>query len=89
MPPRAGTGVAAFEAPRGLLVHQYVFDGQGRVVDADVVTPTAINQLVMAEQIQQDLAAVEDQGLMVDIAEQIVRAYDPCISCAVHLLEAS
>jgi len=85
--PRAGTGTAAFEAPRGLLVHQYVLDDKGCVVDADVVTPTAINQLVMAEQIRLDLAAVEDQEVMPGIAEQIVRAYDPCISCAVHVLE--
>lgn len=84
---RAGTGLATFEAPRGLLVHQYVLDESGCILEADVVTPTAINQVAMAAQIRRDLAEVEDEELMATIAAQIIRAYDPCISCAVHLIE--
>ena len=87
LPTHAGVGTAACEAPRGLLIHQYMLDDEGRILDADVVTPTAINQLVMAGQMRLDLAEVGDEELMPGIAEQIVRAYDPCISCAVHLLE--
>ncbi|MFO7982149.1 MAG: nickel-dependent hydrogenase large subunit, partial [Desulfuromonadales bacterium] len=45
--PAAGSGTAAVEAPRGLLVHHYVLDDLGRVVRADVITPTAINQAGM------------------------------------------
>ncbi len=85
--PRAGVGIAAFEAPRGLLVHRYILDDTGHVTEADIVTPTAINQQVMAKQICLDLAEEKDQVRIVKTAEQIVRAYDPCISCAVHLLE--
>jgi coenzyme F420-reducing hydrogenase alpha subunit len=84
--PRPGTGTAAFEAPRGLLIHQYVLDDEGRVAKADVVTPTAINQLVMEEQIRRDLCVIRDSSLMPGITEQLIRAYDPCISCAVHLM---
>ena len=87
LPSHAGLGTAACEAPRGLLIHHYVLDNEGRVQDADVVTPTAINQLVMEGQIGRDLADVRDEKLMSGVAEQIVRAYDPCISCAVHLLK--
>ena len=87
LPSRAGVGTAACEAPRGLLIHQYVLDEEGRVLDADVVTPTAINQLVMAGQMRLDLAEIQEEQLMAGVAEQIVRAYDPCISCAVHLLK--
>lgn len=86
---QGGRGTAAMEAPRGLLVHHYVVDEWGTVVAADVVTPTAINQRVMAAQIMADLAGVGDQEQLKSDTERIVRAYDPCISCAVHLLPAA
>ena len=85
--PRGGVGTAVKEAPRGLLVHHYVVDEWGYVAAADVVTPTAINQLTMKQQILDDLAGVGDVEQMRLVTEQIVRAFDPCISCAVHLLE--
>ena len=37
--PRAGTGSAITEAPRGLLIHSYTYDDEGRIVSADVITP--------------------------------------------------
>lgn len=86
VPVRAGVGTAACEAPRGLLVHHYVVDEWGQVVAADIVTPTAINQRVIGLQILADLAGVDDPAAMETTAERIVRSYDPCISCAVHLL---
>jgi coenzyme F420-reducing hydrogenase alpha subunit len=82
----AGVGTEVIEAPRGLLVHHYVLDDGGRVARADIVTPTAINQETMAAQILADLQEVTDEALLSSGAEQIVRAFDPCISCAVHLV---
>lgn len=84
---RGGVGTAAFEAPRGLLIHHYVLDTFGRVAEADIITPTAINQVVMEEQLLSDLQGLEDEEEICLRAERIVRAYDPCISCAVHLLK--
>lgn len=81
-----GSGTAVIEAPRGLLVHHYVVDERGTVVAADVVTPTAINQRVMSAQIMADLADEKDHTRLQNVSERIIRAYDPCISCAVHLL---
>jgi sulfhydrogenase subunit alpha len=85
-PPCGGVGTAVMEAPRGLLVHHYVVDEWGTVVAADIVTPTSINQRVMANQIMADLAEATDHAYLKETAERIIRAYDPCISCAVHLL---
>lgn len=85
--PCGGTGTTAIEAPRGLLIHHYVVDEWGTVVAADIVTPTAINQRVMAAQVMMDLAEEQDHDRLRDVTGRIVRAYDPCISCAVHLLE--
>jgi len=85
--PEGGVGTAVMEAPRGLLVHQYVIDEWGYVAAADVVTPTAINQRTIKDQILADLVDEMDIEQMRLVTEQIVRAFDPCISCAVHLLE--
>jgi sulfhydrogenase subunit alpha len=84
--PRAGTGTAVTEAPRGLLVHSYTYDEEGNVVHADVVTPTAANAACMEDHFRD---AVVRSGAGDDLAkrlEMIARAYDPCISCSVHVV---
>lgn len=84
--PRAGRGVAATEAPRGTLYHELVFDEQGRVTHADILTPTAQSLANLENDIRifaseaLDLPAEEFRGYI----EMLVRAYDPCLSCAVH-----
>lgn len=86
--PQKGTGSAAIEAPRGVLIHSYGFDGRGICTEADIVTPTVINQAAM----ELDLLALAtlmegaDDEELTSALERLVRAYDPCISCAVHVL---
>jgi sulfhydrogenase subunit alpha len=86
--PRAGTGTAVIEAPRGLLLHRYDFDAQGRVLRANVVTPTAANAASVEERFRQvverDPGAGDDE--LRHRLERVARAYDPCISCSVHLV---
>jgi sulfhydrogenase subunit alpha len=87
--PRAGTGTGAVEAPRGLLVHSYTYDGEGRLVTADVVTPTALNAASVEHRLRaavEQSASREPDDLRRPL-EMVVRAYDPCISCAVHVLD--
>lgn len=87
--PRAGTGAAATEAPRGMLVHRYRIEPDGRIAEARIVPPTAQNQKC----IEEDLAAFIAPRLGLDDptltwqCEQAVRNYDPCISCATHFLK--
>jgi sulfhydrogenase subunit alpha len=84
--PEAGEGGAITEAPRGLLHHWYKVDRQGVVEDANIVTPTAHNFVV----IERDLKELVTQHRDLDapklklLCEQLVRAYDPCFSCSVH-----
>lgn len=84
--PCCGTGTAACEAPRGVLIHSYTFDDAGICTQADVVTPTALNQGAMAR----DLLALargmegEETTRMAAALERLIRCYDPCISCSVH-----
>ena len=86
--PVAGTGHGASEAPRGLLYHRYEIDGDGRILDAQIVPPTAQNQ----GSIEADLLHLVERNLDMDDAhlqhllEQSIRNYDPCISCSVHFL---
>ena len=81
-------GSSVIEAPRGVLIHSYGFDSRGICTHADIITPTAINQaaierdlLILATQME----GADDHQLTFAL-ERLVRAYDPCISCAVHLL---
>jgi sulfhydrogenase subunit alpha len=84
--PRQGT--AATEVPRGTLYHSYEFDAQGRVVAADVITPTAQNLANVEKDIRAaaEKLAGKPEAELVRNFEMIVRAYDPCISCSVHLI---
>lgn len=84
--PTAGRGTAVIEAPRGVLIHHYEIDDRGHIAAADIVTPTAINQRVMEAQLLADLQETPEDELA-EIAQRIVRSYDPCISCAVHILK--
>jgi len=85
---RAGTGTAITEAPRGLLIHCYTYDADGRIMAADVITPTALN----AASMEQHFRSVAEQSAECEdaVIEQrlgmVARAYDPCISCSVHLV---
>jgi sulfhydrogenase subunit alpha len=84
--PRGGEGVGVVEVPRGTLVHHYEIGADGRIARANCLIPTS-----------QNLAAIEaDMRALVPVLlgrpkhdithalEMLVRAYDPCISCAVH-----
>lgn len=81
-------GTAATEVPRGTLYHSYAFDETGRLTAVDIVTPTAQN----LANVEKDLRACAERlagrpdAELIPALEMIVRAYDPCISCSVHLL---
>ncbi len=86
--PREGEGAAATEAPRGVLYHRYKVDSTGRITFARIVPPTAQNLARMEE----DLRALAPSILNLPheeatlACEHLIRAYDPCISCATHFL---
>lgn len=86
--PRAGTGTSVTEAPRGILVHSYSYNEDGRVIAADVITPTAMNASSIERHFQLAVSQMEarDDEVLRRRLEMIARAYDPCISCSVHLV---
>jgi sulfhydrogenase subunit alpha len=88
---RAGRGAAATEVPRGTLFHAYELDGDGRVVSADVITPTAQNFSNAEDQFRavvRDGRSESDEELRRRLA-MVARAYDPCVSCSVHAVRVS
>jgi sulfhydrogenase subunit alpha len=87
--PRAVTACGASEAPRGLLYHRYRLDDNGVILEAKIAPPTSQNQGTVEEDLRQFVAPrvnlPEDQ--LTWQCEQMVRNYDPCISCATHFLK--
>ena len=89
VPPRAGEGFGASEAPRGVLFHRYVLDDAGLIRDAQIVPPTSQNQAG----VEADLRAMVgswsdlDEHALQHRCEHAIRNYDPCISCATHFLD--
>ena len=87
--PQAGSGAWVTEAPRGICSHNYTVDEKGLVTKAQIIAPTGPNQ----GSIERDLALFAPQVLDLDHSaatwklEQLIRCYDPCISCATHFLD--
>jgi sulfhydrogenase subunit alpha len=86
--PRAGKGTAITEAPRGLLIHSYEYDADGRIVSADVITPTALNAASMELHFRRavEQCVEREEAVIARRLGMIARAYDPCVSCSVHLM---
>ncbi|MCJ7582491.1 MAG: nickel-dependent hydrogenase large subunit [Candidatus Aminicenantes bacterium] len=83
---KKGNGTGLVEAPRGLLIHHYEISG-GLVAHADIITPTAQNADDIERYCQIAAQKLLDEGKEDMIArrmEQVVRAFDPCISCSAH-----
>jgi len=85
---QTGKGAGAIEAPRGTL--WYGFDiADSKVKTGHIVIPTAQNQIKM----QNDIRALvqklvkEPKTTIVRECEKLIRAYDPCMSCASHFLK--
>jgi len=86
---KAGRGMAASEAPRGMIYHRYTVDEKGIVVDAKITPPTAQNQPTIEEDLRQFVEANLDlpEDKLTWECEKAIRNYDPCISCATHFLK--
>jgi sulfhydrogenase subunit alpha len=84
----SGHGIGMIEAPRGTLYHQAEIE-EGIIKKYDVIVPTGQNQI----NIENDLKVLIEKNIDLDEAamqhecEVLIRAYDPCMSCASHFLK--
>lgn len=88
-PFHAGEGVGVVEAPRGILYHKAKVNEKGMIEEYDVIVPTSQNQINIENDLKdymnKNLANGED--ILRLEAEKIIRAYDPCMSCATNFLK--
>ncbi len=88
-PTKFGSGVGATEVPRGILYHEYTYDNKGRIAKANCIIPTGQNLANVDDDMHKLVPEICDQSpeAITLQLEMLVRAYDPCISCSVHLLD--
>lgn len=86
IPVKAGRGVGAVEAPRGILFHDYTYDAEGKIKKANCVIPTNQNHANIQKDMEVLVPLIMDrrEDEIRHILEILVRAYDPCISCSTH-----
>jgi coenzyme F420-reducing hydrogenase alpha subunit len=88
IPVKEGDGVGLIEAPRGTLYYMLSIGKEGKVRFGNIIVPTSQNQINMERDIVQLVEQnidMEKKKLEFEI-EKLIRAYDPCMSCASHFL---
>lgn len=91
--PDEGEGVGLTEAPRGALGHWMTIKGK-KIDRYQVITPTAWNASPKDDQDQPGAVEQAIKGTKVKDKDnpfelvRIVRSFDPCLACSVHLLDA-
>jgi coenzyme F420-reducing hydrogenase alpha subunit len=87
---KKGWGTGLTEVPRGLLVHSYEYDSSGICTGANLIIPTNQNLANVEDDFRAYIPQLMQEGKsqkeITHALEMLVRAYDPCISCSVHLL---
>lgn len=88
--PRGNGGIGVIEAPRGTLIHHYGVDENDLVTMCNLIVSTTHNNQIMNEAAREVARRYLDgseitEGLLNHI-EVVIRAFDPCLSCATHAL---
>jgi len=84
---QTGEGVGAIEAPRGTLFYDLKLK-QGIVENLNIITPTAQNLANLEADLEEfeKLAGFDrlNREQREEKIKMLIRAYDPCVTCAVH-----
>jgi NAD-reducing hydrogenase large subunit len=84
-------GVGLIEAPRGTLFHHYRINDLDQIEMANLIVSTTNNNEPMNRGVNYVAKAnftgkKEITEGMMNRVEMVIRAYDPCLSCATHAL---
>lgn len=84
----SASGAAAIEAPRGTLYYFYEINKRGKILNCNIITPTAQNMARLEKDLEEYLPkAIGKKATKKEVEEKLkmlIRAYDPCITCATH-----
>jgi NAD-reducing hydrogenase large subunit len=83
-------GIGVAEAPRGTLIHHYRVDKEGMTTEVNMIIATEHNNIAYNKAVTQVAKKYItgkrlNEGLL-NRVEAVVRAFDPCLSCATHAL---
>jgi sulfhydrogenase subunit alpha len=89
----SGENAGAIEAPRGTLYYALKIE-EGKVKEMKLVIPTAQNLVNMRKDVEQIVSGLCATGIkkkelekkIIFEVSKLIRAYDPCMSCASHFL---
>ncbi len=88
--PNSTSGIGVSEAPRGILMHHYRSNKNGKIEWANLIIATGHNNLAMNRGVLQVAKHyVKGDKLeegMLNRVEAVVRAFDPCLSCSTHAI---
>ena len=81
-------GVGVAEAPRGTLIHHYKVDKEGMITGVNMIIATEHNNIAYNKAVTQVAKKYVygkrlGEGLL-NRVEAVIRAFDPCLSCATH-----
>lgn len=83
-------GIGVVEAPRGTLFHHYQVDENGLITGVNLIVATGNNNLAMNHGVLQVARHFIKNGEVSEPVltrlEAVIRAFDPCLSCATHAL---
>lgn len=89
VPINAGNGIGIVEAPRGTLVHSYEIDASGKASAVSFLVATQHNNFGFNDALRETASKLvhgpDPDEATLNKLEMVVRAYDPCLSCATHL----
>ena len=87
LPPTGNSiGRAWIEAPRGMLFHEVEINPAGEIVNYNIIPPTQLNLASLekeAQELIEKMAGLPHEEQKKEV-EKLIRAFDPCITCAVH-----
>lgn len=85
--PAGGRFRGIIEAPRGVLIHDYEADDEGKITSVNLIVATqnnydAIDFVITA--LARHFKQSGDDNILMNGAEFALRCFDPCLACATH-----
>ena len=85
--PAGGRFRGMIEAPRGILIHDYEADDEGKIISANLIVATQNNYDAIDHAITslaRHFKQSGDDNILMNGAEFALRCFDPCLACATH-----